>query len=264
VSALVTGASRGIGRAVALELAARGHRVVATMRDAAAGHDLASASIRVQRMDVTDPDAFRLPDDLTVLVNNAAVDGENHAVEDTPVDEWRRQFETNVFGLVEVTRRALPILRANGGGVIVNLSSASVAVPMPFFAVYRATKAAVQAMNESLRPEVAPFGIHVVEVWPGPVDTDMLAGSKREPEGARSPAYAPLAAHVATLRAHESSTPVAEAARRIVDALEADPPPHRVACDDVGDSLLEGWSNTPDPDWQAGFLQAFRPTGSPR
>jgi NAD(P)-dependent dehydrogenase (short-subunit alcohol dehydrogenase family) len=259
VSAVVTGASRGIGRAVALELASRGHEVVATMRDPAAGRDLVGPSIRVERMDVTDPGSIHLPDDLTVLVNNAGVDGENHPVENTPVEEWRRQFEPNVFGLVEVTRRALPILRANGGGVIANLSSASVAVPMPFFSVYRATKAAVQAMNESLRPEVAPFGIHVVEVWPGPVETDMLAGSAPEPEAARWPAYAPLAAHVATLRVDEASTPVAEAARRIVDAVEADPPPHRVACDETGDALLAGWSATHDADWHAGFLAAFRP-----
>ena len=83
------------------------------------------------------------------------------------VDRMRELFETNVFGLVEVTRRALPALRASGGGVICNVTSCSVLAPMPLFAAYRASKAAVGAFGESLRVEVAPAGIRVLEVMPG-------------------------------------------------------------------------------------------------
>lgn len=256
--ALVTGASRGIGRAVALELSRCGFDVLATMRNTAAGADLASEPrITIARLDVDAPETIAIPPDLRVLVNNAAVEGENLSLEDTPMDDWRRQFETNVFGLVEVTRRALPVLRANGGGVIVNLTSAGLLVPMPFFAVYRATKAAVTALSESLRAEVAAFGISVIEVYPGPVETDMLAGSKRIPEAHRYPAYAPLAEHIGRLRGSEPVTPVADAAAAIVDAIRTDPPPHRMSCDEMGRGLLAGWSTTPVADWHATFLAAF-------
>jgi NAD(P)-dependent dehydrogenase (short-subunit alcohol dehydrogenase family) len=150
------------------------------------------------------------------------------------------------------------VLRANGGGVIVNVTSSSVFVPMPFYSVYRASKAAVQALSESLRAEVAPFGIHVVEVLPGPVDTDMLAASRVESDTRRTPAYAPLADRVAELRVGEPTTPVEDAARAIVDAICADPPPARLGCDPMGADLVNGWAATPDEEWQAGFLDAFR------
>jgi NAD(P)-dependent dehydrogenase (short-subunit alcohol dehydrogenase family) len=115
----------------------------------------------------------------------------------------------------------------------------------------------VTALSESLRAEVAPFGVHVIEVYPGPVETDMLAASKRIPEAHRSPAYAPLAEHIGALRGHEPITPVAEAATAIVDAIVADPPPHRMSCDRMGRGLLAGWASTPVADWHATFLSAF-------
>ena len=132
--ALVTGASRGIGRAVAIELDRRGFEVVASMRDPSAPHRL-PATIEVRRIDVTDPSTIDLPGGLTVLVNNAGADCENLSLEDTPLDVWRRLFDTNVLGLVAVTQAAIPVLRASGGGVIVNLTSASIVVPMPLFTV---------------------------------------------------------------------------------------------------------------------------------
>jgi len=262
--ALVTGASRGIGRAVAIELANRGFDVIATMRDPADGESLpgeaVQGSIGVQRLDVTDPSSIVLPDSLRVLVNNAGVDTQNLAVEHLDLDEWRRVFEANVFGLVEVTRRAIPSLRAAGGGVIVNVTSAGLLVPMPFFAPYRASNAAVQALSESLRAEVAPFGIRVLEVLPGPVDTDMLAESYAMPEAHRDERYRELAERVAAARAgvDEGATPVAEAARTIVDAICDDDAPFRMACDPMGAGLLEGWATTPDEPWQRSFLDAFR------
>src|SRR5215475_8264360 len=94
--AVVTGASRGIGRAVAVELAARGFDTIATMRDPADGADL--AGVKVERLDVNDPASINLPAGLRVLVNNAGVESENLPVEFMPADDWRRMFETNVFG----------------------------------------------------------------------------------------------------------------------------------------------------------------------
>jgi len=141
--------------------------------------------------------------------------------------------------------------------MIVNVSSSSVVVPMPFYATYRASKAAVQAFSESLRAEVAPFGIHVMEVMPGPVDTDMLSGSRTGDPERHSAPYQPMADRIRALRAGEPSTPVADAARAIVDAMACDPPPARMGCDPLGADLLAGWSATPDAEWQAGFLSAF-------
>src|ERR1700694_2331608 len=175
-TAVVTGASRGIGRAVALELSSRGFDVVATMRDAAAGAAMAhqvpepAGSLRVEQLDVTRPETISLPADLKVLVNNAGVEAAYLPIEMAPDSMWRQIFDTNVFGLLNVTRAALPILRQGNGGVICNVTSSSILAPVPFYSAYRASKAAVSALGESLRAEAAPFGIRVVEIMPGPID----------------------------------------------------------------------------------------------
>src|SRR5438045_954293 len=163
--AVVTGASRGIGRAVAIELAARGFDTIATMRNVDDGKDL--EHMRVERLDVTDPSSIDLPHGLRVLVNNAGVESENLPLEHMPINDWRRMFETNVFGLVDVTRKAVPLMRA-GGGVICNVTSSSIFGPVPFLGTYRASKAAVTAIGESLAAEVAQFGIRVIQIMPGP------------------------------------------------------------------------------------------------
>jgi len=246
--ALVTGASRGLGRATALALAARGFEVVASMRDPAAGATLAAEAaaaggrLRVERLDVENPESIHIPAGLRVLVNNAGVECAYLPVEHAPLEDWRRVFETNLFGLVEVTRRAIPQLREARAGVICNITSASLLFPMPFYAVYRASKAAVQALGESLQAELRPFGVRVVEVLPGPIATDMLAGSKREPEAAGHPPYRALAAWAYEARKASEAlvTPAEEAASRIVDAILDDAGPLRVACDALGEGMLQG------------------------
>lgn len=260
--ALVTGASRGIGRALALELARRGFQVVAGMRDPerAAGIEAEAEGgrLRVEPLDVVRPESIRIPAGLRVLVNNAGVDGEYLPVEEAPLALWHRLFDTNLFGLVETTRRAIPSLRA-GGGVICNITSASLLFPMPFYSAYRASKAAVAALGESLRAELAPHGIRVLEVMPGPIATDMLAASDREPEAAAYAPYRELA-----LRAHEGRRGVTDhivrptqAASAIADAIVDDAAPLRVACDPVGAALLDGWRHSSDEEWMRGMLASF-------
>ncbi len=251
-TALVTGAGRGLGRALALELAGRGFEVLATLRDPDAAGDLAGAAgpaarIRIQALDVTRPEALVLPERLALLVNNAGVETAYLPVEHAPLEAWRSVFETNLFGLVELTRRAIPALRAHGGGAIVNVTSASLLFPMPFYAVYRASKAAVQAFGESLAAELRPFGVRVLEVLPGPIETDMLTGSDRPPEAARHPPYAELAAwaHAARRGMNGQTTSAGEAARRIVDAVLDETAPLRVACDDVGQGMIAGADGAP-------------------
>lgn len=246
--ALVTGASRGLGRAVALELAARGFEVVATMRHPTDGASLPAEAatrggrLRVAELDVTrSGDAVRaLPPELRVLVNNAGVECAYLPAEHQPLDDWRRVFETNVFGLVELTRLAIPRLRRAGGGVVCNVTSSSLLSPVPFYSVYRASKAAVAAWGESLVAEVGQLGIRVLEVLPGPIDTDMLAGSAREPEACAWTEYREAAArlHAGRMSLGDLVTPADVAAVRIADAILDDGAPLRVACDPLGEAML--------------------------
>ncbi len=226
-TALVTGAGRGIGRAVALELQRRGFEVVATMRDVAAGKDL--DGMRVQFLDVNEPETMELPSELTVLVNNAGVESDNLPLEMMPSAAWRMLFETNVFGLIEVTKRAVPIMRANGGGVICNIT------------------------------EVAQFGIRVVEVMPGPIETDMLATSDRPAAAIAHERYRALAEKMwAGRQAIRSQyTPADEAARRVVDAICDDDGPLRYGCDDLSEGMLAGWNTTDNARWVRGMLRGF-------
>ena len=129
--ALVTGASRGIGRAVAIALARAGFDVVAGMRNPHAGGALAdlvgdgSGSVVVTRLDMDDPSPMDIPHGLRVLVNNAAIERQYLPVEKVEVDEWRSVFETHLFGLVELPRRAIPAMRRGGDGVLCNVPSST-------------------------------------------------------------------------------------------------------------------------------------------
>ncbi len=107
---------------------------------------------------------------------------------------WRSLFETNVFGLVEVTRAAVPLMRASGGGVICNVTSSSMLAPVPFLGAYRASKAAVTAIGRVAAAEVAQFGIRVIEIMPGPIETDMLAASDQPAAAIEHDALPSLAA----------------------------------------------------------------------
>jgi NAD(P)-dependent dehydrogenase (short-subunit alcohol dehydrogenase family) len=252
--AVVTGASRGFGRAIAVALARAGFDVHASMRDPAAGATLpdevgdGAGSITVMRLDVTEPETITLPEGLRVLVNNAATETDYLPVEAIPMADWRHVFETNVFGLIEVTRRAIPLMRASGGGVICNITSASLAMSVPFYSVYRASKAAVETMGESLRAEVGQFGIRVVEIMPGPVDTDMLANSDRRPEAADCPGYETMAGamHEGRRGVNEFITPPDEAATAVLESILTDNGPLRWSCDRLGRILLAGWQADPE------------------
>jgi len=262
---MVTGASRGIGRAVALELATRGFEVIATMRNPDDGAALArdagaaSGSLRIERLDVTEPDSIRLPDSVRVLVNNAGTEAAHPPFEATPMELWRRMFETNVFGLIEVTKRAIPALRAAGGGVLCNVTSSSILAPVPFYAPYRSSKAAVSAIGESLRAELAPLGIRVLEIMPGPIDTDMLAGSDRAPEAIDHDGYRATAErYYEGRRAIEGQVASArDAARVIVDAVLDDDAPLRVGCDPLAVGLLDAWRGSSDEDLMQAMLPAW-------
>lgn len=179
---VITGATAGIGRASAILLATKGHQVFAAGRNRDALNDLDAgyANITAVEMDVTNQESVGLAASqvhdalgggaIDTLVNNAgyALVGPLECLDDA---EWERQFQTNVLGLVRVTRAFLPAMRERRSGRIVNVSSVAGKVTVPFFAPYNSTKHAVESISDSLRHELRPHGVKVVVIEPGAVKT---------------------------------------------------------------------------------------------
>jgi len=181
---LVTGATAGIGRFVAVNLAARGNRVFATGRNAEALASLASEAasgghtLSTLQLDVTSPDSIRDAvaavraqtggHGVDVIVNNAGY-GQGGPLLEVSDATLREQFDTNVFGLMAVTRAFVPEMLARGRGWIVNVSSVGGRVTFPFFGAYHASKYALEALSDALRAELRSFGVHVALVEPGPI-----------------------------------------------------------------------------------------------
>ncbi len=173
---LITGTSSGFGRYTAVRLAGVGMRVFGTSRKPSnevlpytvlqmdVDHDASVAEAVAQVI----ADAGRID----VLVNNAGI-GVAGSIEDTSIDEAKRQLETNFFGVVRATQSVLPHMRAQGSGKIINISSIGGLISLPFQAFYSASKFAVEALTEALRLEVAPFGIKVCCIEPGDFATEM-------------------------------------------------------------------------------------------
>jgi NAD(P)-dependent dehydrogenase (short-subunit alcohol dehydrogenase family) len=194
---LITGCSTGIGRATAEHLAARGWRVYATARRPESIQDLAGRGCKTLALDVCDEASMRAAvaqvesaeGAVGVLVNNAGY-GQEGPFEEVPMTEVRRQFETNVFGLIRLTQLVLPGMRRQRWGRIVNLSSMGGRLTLPGGAFYHATKYAVEALSDALRFEVRPFGIDVIVIEPGPIKTrfgDTAIDAVRRVESAASP-----------------------------------------------------------------------------
>lgn len=178
-TALVTGASSGIGEATARQLLADGYRVYAGARRVDRMAKLADAGATPLALDVTD-DASMVAvvrqieaeaGAIDVLVNNAGY-GSYGSLEEVPIDEGRRQFEVNVFGLARLTQLVLPKMRERRSGAIVNISSIGGKIYEPYGSWYHATKFAVEGMSDSLRLELEPFGIRVIIIEPGGIKSE--------------------------------------------------------------------------------------------
>jgi NAD(P)-dependent dehydrogenase (short-subunit alcohol dehydrogenase family) len=179
---VITGASTGIGAATARELARRGFHVLAGVRRDRDADAIRGPGIEPLIIDITNPDhihalASRVHGDpqrrpVRALVNNAAIQI-NVPVEAFAIDEWRRMFEVNLFGHVAVTQALLPALFRSKGRVV-NISSVGGKIAMAAYGPYAGTKFALEAVSDSLRRELAPFGVQVVVVEPGAVRTEML------------------------------------------------------------------------------------------
>lgn len=177
--ALVTGASSGIGKETVKSLLAEGATVYAAARRVEKMTELTASGARVIPLDVTEEDSLvsavnqiaKEAGSVDILVNNAGY-GSYGAVEDVPLQEARRQFEVNIFGLARLTQLVLPGMRKNGYGKIINISSIGGKIYTPLGAWYHATKHALEGFSDSLRFETAAFGIDVVVVEPGGIATE--------------------------------------------------------------------------------------------
>ena len=203
---LITGCSTGIGRATAERLAAGGWKVYATARRLESIADLAAKGCETLALDVTDEAsmeaAVKHVEDaegaVGVLINNAGY-SQSGAVETVPMEEVRRQFETNVFGLVRMCQLVLPGMRRQRWGRIVNLSSMGGRLVFPGGGLYHGTKYAVEAISDALRFEVRDFGVDVILIEPGLIKTEFgnaAVASVEEGTEAEGP-YAEFNAHVA-------------------------------------------------------------------
>jgi NAD(P)-dependent dehydrogenase (short-subunit alcohol dehydrogenase family) len=182
---LITGSSSGIGLATSLYLARRGYTVWATMRNLEKASELRKIieserlPIELAQLDVCDDSSVKeavaqilqKSGRIDVLINNAGY-GLRGAIEEVSLDEWKRQFETNFYGVIRVTQAVLPQMRAQRSGAIVNISSVLGRMAIPFSGPYTASKFALEGLTETLRYELAPWNIKVVLIEPGFIATN--------------------------------------------------------------------------------------------
>jgi NAD(P)-dependent dehydrogenase (short-subunit alcohol dehydrogenase family) len=240
-TALVTGASSGIGAAIARQLIVDGYRVFAGARRVERMGDLTAAGAVALSLDVTDDasmtaaiDAIRADSGrLDVLVNNAGY-GSYGSLEEVPIEEGRRQFDVNVFGLARLTQLALPMMRAQRSGTVVNITSIGGKIYEPFGSWYHASKFAVEGMSDCLRMELAPLGINVIVIEPGAIKTEWTEISRLNllQHSGNGP-YAPYAAAHAAMLGNADTSNLASApevvAKTVSRALKTHRPRTRYA-----------------------------------
>ena len=236
---LITGASAGFGKSLTEEILARGGSVVACARSresVAAWEQAAPRRALAVAMDVTRPEEIRAGvaaamarfGRIDVLVNNAGY-GFLSGLEEGSDAEARAQFDVNFFGLADVTREVLPVMRAQGGGCVVNITSTAGVYGFAGSAYYSASKFAVEGLSEALAREVAPFGVGVLIVEPGPFRTEFFGRSMRAP--ARPIAEYANTAEVRSGAAHgdgQQPGDPARAAKAIADTVWRTPRPLRL------------------------------------
>ncbi|MFE6857985.1 SDR family oxidoreductase [Nocardia sp. NPDC057668] len=243
---LITGTSSGIGLAAAVAAADAGWHTVATMRDTGRGDDLRAAAeragvterLQIEELDVTEPDSIASclkkvvaeHGRLDAVVNNAGA-GFVGTVEQMGMDVIRKSMEVNYFGVVEVTRAAMPLLRESGGRII-TVTSVGGVIGQPFNEAYCAAKFAVEGFMESLAPVAATVGVQISVVEPGAVASEFIAGQQLDIPAmiAAAGPYAPALKHYVerTVGAFRNAQTSEEAAAPIIATLTAEEPAFRV------------------------------------
>jgi len=225
---MITGSGSGFGKGASLALAARGHRVIATTEtDAQAAALRAEApQLTVETLDITSTDVGKAADwDIDVLINNAGA-GQTGPMADVPLDRVRHLFEVNVFGTLAVTQKVLPRMVAKGAGRVIIVSSIAGVMSGPSFGPYSMTKHALEAMGKAMRAELAPQGVDVTLLNPGPYLTgfnDRMADSMWEwfGDGSLNAPATPMFQMMRDLVTNGQMDP-AEVVARMVELTEAD------------------------------------------
>ncbi|WP_394648537.1 oxidoreductase [uncultured Sphingomonas sp.] len=236
----ITGCSTGFGRELATLVLGRGGRVVATARDAARVADLGEGQgdrLLALALDVTDRQAIAASvaaaearfGRIDVLVNNAGY-GYQSSIEEGEEDEIRAQFDANVFGLFAMTRAVLPGMRARRQGAIVNITSVAGLVGFPSSGYYAASKHAVEGFSDTLAAEVAPLGVSVTCVEPGPFRTDWAGRSLRQTESRIADYADTAAARMASTKGYSGNQPgdPVRAGEAMIAAVMRDVPPRHL------------------------------------
>ena len=271
---LITGCSSGIGRASALRLTQAGWTVYATARRPESIAELADAGCRTLTLDVTDEDSMRAAVDsveqaegaIGVLINNAGY-SQSGAIETVPMQAVRRQFETNVFGLVSLTQLVLPKMRAQRWGKIVNLGSMGGRLTFPGGGYYHATKHALEAISDALRFELRGFGIDVVLLEPGLITTEFgeaATASMAAVGGSEEDPYAHFNTTVGTVTAGSYDGPMRHfgagperVAKVIERAITRSHPPARITITPSAKVLLATRRLLSDRAWDAAMRAQF-------
>jgi NAD(P)-dependent dehydrogenase (short-subunit alcohol dehydrogenase family) len=272
---LITGCSSGIGHATASRLGMDGWTVYATARRREAIEDLRGHGCKTLALDVTDEasmetavhEVIDAEGAVGVLINNAGY-SQSGAVETVPIDQVRRQFETNVFGLLRMCQLVLPAMREQRWGRIVNIGSMGGRLTFPGGGIYHASKYAVEAISDAMRFEVRGFGVDVILIEPGLIVTqfgDAAAASVTDdPDGP----YGHFNREVATTTAEAYTGPLAKlgggpdvVARTIASALKASRPKPRYAVTPSARLLINQRRFTPDRVWDRVLRSQFPTPG---
>jgi NADP-dependent 3-hydroxy acid dehydrogenase YdfG len=275
---LITGCSSGIGRATALKLLGSGWSVYATARRPETLAELADAGCKTLALDVTDEQSMATAVDAVeqaegavgVLINNAGY-SQSGAIETVPMEAVRRQFETNVFGLVRLTQMVLPKMRAQRWGKIVNLGSMGGRLSFPGGGHYHATKHALEAISDALRFELRGFGIDVILLEPGLITTefgDAATASMAAVQSSQEDPYASFNATVGAVTKGAYEGPMRHlgagperVAKVIARALTRSRPPARITITPSAKLTIAARRLMSDRAWDGAMRRQFPPPG---
>jgi short-subunit dehydrogenase len=269
--ALITGCSSGIGYETALMLGRNGFQTFATMRDTKKSNSLAKISekeklgLKIIELDVNDNKSIenainRVKSEakrIDILINNAGY-GLVGFFEDLTLNEIRNQFETNFFGVLNITKKVIPIMRLQKSGTIVNISSGAGQVGFPGISAYVSTKFAVEGFSESLMYELSPFGIKVIIIEPGVVNTNFFRNCVISEESTknRSPysrSLDKIQKNIDLMQEHATSP--TDVANMILQVLRTDEPKQRYIVGNDVAMILEAKRNLSDIEFKKMMMQ---------
>ncbi|MDX1877764.1 oxidoreductase [Mycolicibacterium sp. 141076] len=269
---LITGCSSGIGEATAADLVAHGHTVYATARRPETLKALAGKGCHTLALDVTNEESMAaavaaVEDEagsIDVLVNNAGY-SQSGAVESIPLDNIRKQFETNVFGLIRMSQLVLPGMRTAGSGRIINIGSMGGKLTFPGGGIYHATKYAVEAISDAMRFEVQGFGVQIVLIEPGLITTGFADTAVGSVDGLNDGPYAEFNSRVGTVTADIYAGSIAKflggnpdsVAEVVRKAIEAKRPKARYTVTPSATLSILQRQLTPDKFWDLAMRTQF-------